>query len=432
MAVACAAGLLSSIEGSSILAQTSPPREVSRRIATLEAWLSALERHQLGTADEAVTRISQLRSEDLTFLEIDVRTLVSLVRQPDVLLFFIADARGFQRRQVVYSVGELRRLRELSKAIAGRGQGAENQMLKRAAMLHADIAMLAPPEGRPTNGFSGRVTLLMDDGQRLGLEENVAHFDIGRRLLDLVRPVDSKKPNMMPDPGIDATVRMWYVATGAFMQSIRRIDTTHFDRALALFPDHADVLFSVAVAHETYAGVRMQSALRSASNPLRTRFGIGSEGGELRRAEQLYRRALEREPTMSEARIRLGRVLGLRGRHEEAARELRQAITTASGSVLQYYAALFFGNEAEALGNHDEARLSYERAAALYPLAQSPRLAISRLASQVGDATAARDAIQHVLTLPSPGEERVDPWWTYETSASRNVERLFSELRKRI
>ena len=52
--------------------------------------------------------------------------------------------------------------------------------------------------------------------------------------------------------------------------------------------------------------------------------------------------------------------------------------------LLLYYGNMFLGAEADALGLTDEARQAYERAGELYPLAQSPRLALSALAARSG------------------------------------------------
>ena len=116
---------------------------------------------------------------------------------------------------------------------------------------------------------------------------------------------------------------------------------------------------------------------------------------------------------MVEARIRLGRVLGLRGRHEEAVAQLQQGLS-ATEPLLQDDAHLFLAAELDALGKWEDARRSYQRAAALYPTAQSPLLGLSRVASQLGDREAAREAIGRVLKLPADEEDRVDPWWSYE------------------
>jgi tetratricopeptide (TPR) repeat protein len=159
-------------------------------------------------------------------------------------------------------------------------------------------------------------------------------------------------------------------------------------------------------------------------------FAVLDEDGELRQAEQLYKRALERKPGYLEARIRLGRVLGLRGRHKEAVEQLRQG-QAANEPVLQYYAHLFLGAEFEALGNGAEARQSYERAAALAPAAQSPLFGLSRVADQAGDRAAARAAIARVLKLPRDDFELADPWWVYEVAQSREIDRLLDDVRER-
>jgi tetratricopeptide (TPR) repeat protein len=160
-------------------------------------------------------------------------------------------------------------------------------------------------------------------------------------------------------------------------------------------------------------------------------FGVQGEDAELRRAEQLYKRAIERNPNYLEARIRLGRVLGLRGRHKEAVDQLRQG-QGATEPVLQFYAHLFLGSEFEALSNGAEARQSYERAAALAPTAQSPLLGLSRLAEQAGDRVAARELIARVLKLPPIEPERADPWWVYEVVQARAVDGLLADVRQRI
>jgi tetratricopeptide (TPR) repeat protein len=207
------------------------------------------------------------------------------------------------------------------------------------------------------------------------------------------------------------------------------IEPNHFSRALELFPNDPDVLFLAASAHENFAGVRTQSAMRALRAPSDVSFDVRDEGAELRLAEQLYRRALERNPKLIEARIRLGRVLGLRGRHEEAIEQLKQG-QTASEPLLQFYVHLFLGAEFESLGNVPDARRSYERAAGLQPTAQSPLFGLSRVADQAGDRTTARELVGRVLKLSDL--EREDPWWDYEVAQARRVDTLLAQLRQQI
>jgi tetratricopeptide repeat protein len=432
-------------------AQSSAPDEVSSRLTRFEAWLKAIEQHRPGALDDSVRLVNLWNQEQLRLIWIDVSTVVSLVREPSVTLFFVSEPAGPARQgrlvgpprataprptQVLYTIGELRRLRELAKRISPTSTpGPENNILKRGALLHADVAILEPSGAGSADPFRpgpGGTLLLMEDGQQTGLLGRVSHWDMGRRLLDRVRPPESRRSlTTMPDPASDDGVRRWYVASGAYMTRIRRVEPSHFARALELFPNDPEVLFLAASAHESFAGVRTQSVMRSMKVPRDVTFDIQDEGAELRRAEQLYKRALERNPSMVEARIRLGRVLGRRGRHDEAVKQLLQG-KSATEPLLQYYAHLFLGAEFEALGNGAEARQSYERAAVLAPTAQSPLLGLSRLADQAGDRAAARDFIARVLKLPVNEPERADPLWVYEVVQARAVDGLLADLRQRI
>lgn len=422
--------------------------DIPPRVARLERWLSAIASHRPGALDDHVRLVNTWTQEELRLIWVDVSTIVALIREPGVSIFFVSEPRpatGPARQvnplatvratQVLYTVGELRGLRAIANRLSPGGKpGRENDIVKRGAMLHADIEILVPwrssaaSSGRPGPGGA---TVFMNDGQQLALTDTVSHWNMGQRLLDRVRPADSTKMNTVPDPAADETVRQWYLAGCAYMLRTRFLEMNQFSRALELFPNDPDVLFLAASAHETNAGVRTQSVMRSLKAPRDVTFDVQDEGGELRRAEQLYKRALERNPTLIEARIRLGRVLALRGRHQEAIAQLKQG-QTASEPVLQFYAHLFLGGEFEALGNGPEARQSYERAATIQPTAQSPLFGLSRVADQAGDRATARELIARVLKLPANDLERADPWWIYDVFQARRVDGLLAQLRQQI
>ena len=94
---------------------------------------------------------------------------------------------------------------------------------------------------------------------------------------------------------------------------------------------------------------------------------------------------------------------------------------------MQYDGSLFTGDAAEALGRMDEARAAYERAAALYPMAHAPRLALSQLAARAGDTIAASQTLELVLSgSPDPAPDD-DPFWTYHEAVGRDAEALLAE-----
>ncbi len=375
---------------------------------------------------------------------IDVGTIVSLIRDPKALVFYapiepepfsgvyhVQDPRSLKSRVISYGWNDVKRLQAIAKDVVDRG--GENRMLISAASLHADIVMLEAgpsltpdPSRRPR---SSQVMVFLADGQQTGIDDAGVHWEMGRRLLDKVRPRNARK--LGPDPGADETVRLWYLASSAYMQAVEQLDGWHFERAVQLFPRDPEILFLAACAREMFSGPQIQNVLASTTLSRDLFNLIGDEGDELGKAERLFRQSLELDPKQTEARIRLGRVLGRRGRHQDAIVELRRATMETKNRLLQYYGQMFLGAEAAALDLVDESRRAYERAAALYPDAQSPHLAIGALAARTGDRAGALSAIQPVLTGDDPLRSD-DPWWSYYTSQARDLVGIVEALHEAV
>jgi tetratricopeptide (TPR) repeat protein len=298
-----------------------------------------------------------------------------------------------------------------------------NALLLRGALLHTDIARFgpSPPGGRPD-------VALARDGRYEGTASSV-HWDFARAFLDQVSPHPSK------DPG----VRLWYRAVAAHMVSEARLGdaVSHLRRAVQLLPADRDILFAVGCMRESLAAPDRQAVMDAMRQPpplSRGRFGnvdgpspeVGSASDELGKAERAFRAALDVDPAFADARLHLGRVLGLRGQARTAADELAR-IPESSEPVLRYYAALLLGRQHEALGDRAAARDDYRRAAALYPRAQSPHLATSALARRSGDRAGANAAIAPLLALPADAAARDDPWWAYGRGP-RNGDDLVREM----
>ena len=408
-------------------------RRPTSRIDRLEAWLAAVESHEPGTADGPAYMVRSWTADELQELATDVAVVVRLIGDPQSSVMWLVDPtlRGRPQR-APYSVDDERRFRAMAREAAERGPGARNRLLKRGAVLHTDAAIrvgmgYAQPRGAG-EPRSERWQVRFSDGQQQGAEQAPGHWELARALLD----------NVQPDPMRDETVRLWYLATSAFGQHYEQ-HTRQEDRAVELFPGDANLLLLAGSFHETFASPRMQSLARSIRLPSGVSHGIGAEQSELREAEKLLRRALEAQPALVEARIRLGRVLYRLGRHEAAARELQQAVAALSSGgskaadddgLLRYYAEMFLGAARESLGRNDSARVSYARAAALYPDAPSPRLALSQLAFRGNDRAAALDAVQRALRPEASRPDRDDPWWRYHVVQGRRVDAWFDELHR--
>jgi tetratricopeptide (TPR) repeat protein len=389
------------------------------RMDRVEWWLSAVERHIPGIADEPAIEVRSWPRGFLQQLGADVSMVATLIHDPSYSVLWRRDRRGRPRR-TPYTTGDADRLRAFAAQVSKRG--GENPILKFGAMLHTDAGRLATtnvdPSGTPADRRSSQVTVYFTDGRQLRLQDAAGHFELAQRLLD----------NVAPDPAMDETVRLWYLATAAYLQSREQFEVPHLERGLELFPDDPELLFLAGCLHETLASPRLQGFVRSVDLPDGVSFNIGSERSELRAAEELFRRALDVDQGLVEARIRLGRLLGLLDRHDEAADELGRAAAATSDPLLLYYATLFLGGEADATGDEALARASYERAASLYANAQSPHLALSQLAARHGDRVSALEAIRRVLDLPADIAQRSDPWWTYRVEQSRDTIARFNRL----
>jgi len=438
--------------------------DMDARVARVERWLKAVLHHTPGQLDDAAREVNGWSNSDLRALWVDTNVVMKLIRNP-VATSFSLRAEGQPRSQEVhYTPLAMRRLRALACAAGGlvgagaildsprcleilafsqldeelrdlaRGaraskqRGDDNYILRRGAILEADVAMLLPRNSEPVSTSAGpapdRFRMSLSDGQGTAFRQVAIHWELARMLLDSVKPPGADRAA----PGRDDMVRDWYRATAAWMQDREDYDDTHLDRARQIFPADPVILFLSASQREVYAAPRIQSAIRSAVAPAGTIFAIASERVELHQAEDYYRRALAADSSLPELHLRFGHVLLLLERHTEAARHLRDALDVEGDPLLRYYGELFVGAAEERMAHADAARLAYSEAGALYPNAQSPHLALSALARRLGDRATALKEMQIVFELQQADSPPDDPWWTYYKSQARNADDLLEEL----
>jgi hypothetical protein len=432
------------------------------RLGRLERWLKAAARHAPGADDGALKEVAAWPNRNLRELWIDANVLIQIMRGGNGDRFSVRSDGQAKATQIRYTTMQLRRLHVLSCAARGAlvetdcraahaadeldpelrqlaaltgaavSRGDDNYILRRGALLHGDIAMLAPlamaaPPESPSSIGPQRLRMAISDGRQVDLHQSAMHWEIARMLLAFVKPHGSDRPA----PGRDEMVRQWYHATAAWMQLHEDHDKLHLDEARELFPVDPDILFLSGCQHETYAGPQIQTAARSAVLPTGVTLDVGSDRSELREAAGMFRRALEAKPDHAEARMRHGRVLALLGRHADAAVELRRAAGELEEMQLLYYAELFLGAEEATLGNRDAAGAAYARAAELSPRAQSPWLALSELARRYGDRPAALRAMERLFVRPdNDRSEHDDPWWWYYVAQARDADDLLEAMRQ--
>ena len=277
----------------------------------------------------------------------------------------------------------LRALVQASLACPG-GCGAANVWqripIEAALMLHSDAAQEVRGEGRLPR-----------------LHESAA-VEIARLLKQ--------------DPSRRTFACRWYEAMAGLAQGENRWGEAleWAERGLEDYPDSAG----------------MHLVLGSIEETLGARLGFRAH---LERAERALRSAVAADPSLGEARLRLGRVCWRLGETTEARSFLQDVLDRKPERETALLAHLFLGRLDEDAGRLDEATQAYEAALALDPSAQAARIALSHVRLRRGDTASARAEAETALGF-SGYRLRQDPFWLYPWGPSVGVEERLEALRR--
>jgi tetratricopeptide (TPR) repeat protein len=150
------------------------------------------------------------------------------------------------------------------------------------------------------------------------------------------------------------------------------------------------------------------------------------------RAEADFRDYLRIDPTHTETRLRLGRVLYLLDRVEEARQAFEVVLRSAQrDSFSAYLSALFLGQLREDQGRSSAAADLYRQAIAILPSGQAASLSLGRLALSSGQMSEGWGVIRGSLTsMQRSDNQSVDPWYAYGFDRQPwQRDRLLRELR---
>jgi tetratricopeptide (TPR) repeat protein len=420
----------------------------------LSAWVEAVHNHVPGHADEAVATIRHLTYENRVDMNAGIELFFAVLGQRKY------DTGGNRAAEVVVSIAK------------GAGMPDAVRFLERAAILHADavvfgVRLPAPadttaplPKRGPTSAVSSNsampstprapvqppplltnTRLALDaDGELLGTGVVDWNWVFARSLLDQIvhgfaqgrggSCVDAQciggaraSITSVEEPFIAA----WYHATTAYMfaQGLYGDATDHLHRGGQVLPDDPQVLYDRACYAEIL-GLPAQQLLLLDAKPGTFVARIPRLEATNGEAERLFRRAVDAEPSFVEARVRLGRLLNVRGAHADAAAELKTALGAQPQPIVAYFANLFAARAAQALGHVQEAADRYHDASALFPDAQSAILGISQAALLGAKVPEAVAPIQRLGPRSATFES--DPWWTYPMASGRDANELMQHL----
>lgn len=215
----------------------------------------------------------------------------------------------------------------------------------------------------------------------------------------------------------DEFMRTWYVTVMAYADAAFPGNYRCYENAPARIRVHPEMQLALGGMHEkTWQQVEADGWTLPGFTP------------SLQDAERAFRAALQAAPDLHEARLRLGHVLLLQAKPDEALETFREVRDHLDGGFA-YVVRLLEGQASEQRGDLSRAAESYQAARVMRPQAQSAIVALAQLAYTQGHRA---EALEHIRQLPGAATagaplqpwvwyaEGADPWsWYYFGTAWR-------------
>jgi tetratricopeptide (TPR) repeat protein len=265
-------------------------------------------------------------------------------------------------------------------------------------------------------------------------ERGIGHLMAARNIVD--SEWWTTVPTMLPDreAHYDKVRHDIYLGIIFALQHNHQFGTLlpHLERAREQFPKDADIRLALGTLNELRASAIMLREIDLPNNQNPSASWRREKRREyLDKAVDHFRDALNIDNTLSEARVRLGRVLQERGKLPEARRELEAAVAASAPEVVHYFGSLFLGEVLEAQRDAAGAIARYQETVKRWPDCQSAHLALSRAFEMTGNRQAARGALQPLWRAEAE-RKCLDPWWLYYDGQSWRTPGLVEDLRGRV
>ncbi len=335
--------------------------------------------------------------------------------------------------QVLCGTADCRKARAEKPAEFERVLDAWGASMPAAAALHVDTAIQAQAEDRRDVAEAHRqLALELVDLMEQELAAPAGVSPITRpRITD--GPAFSGPTQIGPDQRIARRVQASQLITLLSVWLLQlRGDLAQIQAPLARaqqrFAQDPLVALALGSLHEAHAA---PNALVEAS--------VGRQGNlekwrqeerafRLAQALVAYRQAVVLDPTLAEAHLRLGHVLLLTGKVDDADAAFARASTETADRRWRYLAEMLRADAADARGDRAGARQRYQAALAAWPDAQSPVLALSRIEASSGEWTEAQARL--VALSPRAGGRAEDPWWAYGFGQAWRIDAGLATLRR--
>ncbi len=335
--------------------------------------------------------------------------------------------------QVLCGIADCRRARAEKPEEFERVLEAWAASMPAAAALHVDTAIQAQADDRPDVAEAHRVLAL----ELIDLMETELAAPAGTSPITRPRftdgPVFAGPTQIGPDPQIARRAQasqlitllsVWLLQLRGDLAQIQ----APLSRAQQRFPQDPLVALALGSLHEAHA---TPNALVEAS--------VGRQGNlekwrqeerafRLEQALTAYRQAIALDADLAEAHLRLGHVLLLAGKVDEAEAAFARVPGATGDRRWRYLAEMLRADGSEARGDRTTAQQRYQAALEAWPEAQGPVLALSRLEATGGDWPAAQARLASLG--PRAGGRPEDPWWAYGFGQAWRIDAGLATLRR--
>lgn len=279
-------------------------------------------------------------------------------------------------------------------------------LLRASLLVHTDRAALE----RATRAGGGR---------RCGLNH---HDTFARSVAKL----------MLARPEGRAFVRRWFVAMAlASQRDLCGLDLAVWTRAgLDWFPKETALLLARGTAAETEGAFAHTLDFATLDR--------GDENAQRQRAERALEiartslhRAVELDPALHEARLRLGRTLWRLQERNDALAHLERVARAAPTPQVAYLSHLFLARVYEDGARAADAARAYRAALAAEPAGQAAAIGLAQLQARTAGIAASRALVESALAH-APRREPRDPYWSYPGAFAGGGEKELAALRAEV
>jgi tetratricopeptide (TPR) repeat protein len=209
-------------------------------------------------------------------------------------------------------------------------------------------------------------------------------------------------------------LRRWYLAVSKLLRgSMQSWAALHLVQdALQMFPQDPEILLAVGSVYDAAGWM-----------------GIS---GMLERSEKFYREILVTQPENAEVHLRLGRVMQLRDRSEEALRELNLSLEYAPEAETRFVAHMLIGHVLSQLGRMPEAVEAFRESLEIDPHCQAAVVALSHALHRSGDRPGSREVLSLFLAQNGDSPRQPDRWMRYLYGGTELLDTTMPETRKEL